>query len=276
METKKSRPFKKLYCDWRSPIFAELKGACLAVWLYHYLRSGKDDSSYPSLYRIAKETGYCETTVKTARGWLRKTGWLITVSKRDSKGKYAIPVEQAAFPESSSNSPESKNTTVDTTVVVKHGGGKTRRRRKSTVEKHDTEVDSGLEVDTEKGVENKNAEGGLARTPSEATAPADRGRPYSWLPLPEMRRAVFEETGQKVFFPQQYHGGLKRLAGEYGGDELVNGVRESCAQSFGPAFKWRQFAAWLLNGGILETILTARRLRREREPADTERAALSV
>jgi helix-turn-helix protein len=153
------RPFKKLYCDWRSRIFAELKGACLAIWLYHYLRSGKDDSSYPSLYRIAKDTGYSETTVKTARGWLRKNGWLTTISKRDSKGMYAVPVEKAVLPESTTENPEPKNPTVDTAMVGKTCRGKTRRWRSTAAVKPDSEVDSGLEVNTQKGVDTTTAVG---------------------------------------------------------------------------------------------------------------------
>ena len=138
------RPFKKLYCDWRTRIFTELKGVRLAVWLYHYSRSGKEDSSYPSLYRIANETSYSETTVKTARGWLRKNGWLVTISKRNSKGMYAIPVEKAVSPESASFNPEPKNPTVDTAVVGKTHRCKRRRRRNTAVVKPDTEVDSGF------------------------------------------------------------------------------------------------------------------------------------
>src|SRR6266702_2783426 len=99
MEAKaKSRPFKKLYCDWRSRIFLELTSAELKVWLYHYLRSGKDDSSHPKLYTISKDTNLHQNTVKAARKGLRNKGWLVSKRLRGAKGRFAVPEETAVIP----------------------------------------------------------------------------------------------------------------------------------------------------------------------------------
>jgi hypothetical protein len=149
-----SRPFKKVYCDWRARIFRELKGARLAVWMYHYLRSDSEDNSHPSLYTISNETGYSESTVKTARGWLRENGWLITVvgSRQDDHGRFKVPVEKSIFPESADHA-SSENRASDALNIGKHDSGKIKPWEEPTahfpaVAKATSEVDTVVEVDS--------------------------------------------------------------------------------------------------------------------------------
>src|SRR3984893_17002716 len=92
------RPFKKLYCDWRKRIFVELKGAQLAVWLYHYLRSNKEDQSWPSVARVARETGLHRDTVIEARKRLFATGWLVKIETVFS-AKFKTRLVAAVFPD---------------------------------------------------------------------------------------------------------------------------------------------------------------------------------
>lgn len=45
-----------------------------------------------------------------------------------------------------------------------------------------------------------------------------------------------------MFFPPSYLGELRRLAKEYGRDEVVGAVRESCRLTNSPVFDYRRFA----------------------------------
>lgn len=72
--------------------------ARLAVWLYHRARESKEGTSYPSVPRIAADLKLDDDTVTKARNWLRKNGWMKTVSTRASSGEFAIKVEQTIIP----------------------------------------------------------------------------------------------------------------------------------------------------------------------------------
>jgi len=64
------------------------------VYLCHVLHSDKDGESYPSLRVISAETGLHIDTVKDGRQSLRNKGLLSTISQRDNKGRFKVPVEK--------------------------------------------------------------------------------------------------------------------------------------------------------------------------------------
>lgn len=72
------RPFKKFFCD-RPDIF-KIPKAAMAVWLYHYCREGASRSSWPKIETICEDCDLGFNTVKRARTWLVKNGWLLKVS----------------------------------------------------------------------------------------------------------------------------------------------------------------------------------------------------
>lgn len=137
----KQRPFKKLYCDWRGAIFVALRGARLAVWLYHYLRSNKEDESWPSISRISRDTGLHRDTVIEARKQLFATGWLVKVEDAKFKTRRVV----AVFPQSENPTTENAETQQESSSTQSENptGGS---RKTPTRENSATEVDSVLEV----------------------------------------------------------------------------------------------------------------------------------
>ena len=127
----KQRPYKKLYCDWRRTLFVELRGARLAVWLYHYLRSNKEDESWPSISLIARETGLNRETVIYARQHLFSTGWLLKAEDAKFKTRRVV----ATFPQSASDDKKVGNS--DCTSG---------QSENLDTRKPDHEVDTGFEV----------------------------------------------------------------------------------------------------------------------------------
>jgi hypothetical protein len=98
---KSGEPFKMLEASKIRRLCKELHPAPLKVWLYHYARSGRDDSSFPRLETIASDTDQNVQTVKLARKWLRDNGWLITTGQMRVGGQFSVPIERAEFPEPS-------------------------------------------------------------------------------------------------------------------------------------------------------------------------------
>jgi len=97
------RPFKKLFCHWRGRLFVDLKGARLAVWLYHYLRSNKEDQAWPSIAGVARGTGLHRDTVIEARKYLFAHGWLVKIENTGFKTRRVM----ATFPGCQSEIPTS-------------------------------------------------------------------------------------------------------------------------------------------------------------------------
>jgi hypothetical protein len=96
--SKKSNGFTKLPHGFHKRL-REIKGVRLAVWLAHRCEEGKEGTSYPSLKALAGYTGYDDTTVKEARKWLRKHGWLVSRGQsHTSKGKFSVPIEHTVVP----------------------------------------------------------------------------------------------------------------------------------------------------------------------------------
>jgi hypothetical protein len=91
-------PFKILTTAEMRRLCRELTPAALKVWLYHYARSGEDDTSFPRLDTIASETNQNVKTVKHARKFLRKEGWLDTMGWRRVHSGRGVPIERAIFP----------------------------------------------------------------------------------------------------------------------------------------------------------------------------------
>lgn len=121
----------------------ELTGAEIKVWLAHRCREGKAGESYPSLDRLAEDTGLSRGTVKVARKGLRNKGWLTTTGqKRSDRGKFSVPIEHTEIPP-----------VVDdggTKTVPRSGGTKTRPRNgyeKPAAVKSYPEVDPALSLE---------------------------------------------------------------------------------------------------------------------------------
>jgi hypothetical protein len=96
-----ARGFKQLPFEWRARVLGKLKGARLAVWLYLYWRSDKENEVEAANAQIARETGLAKNTVKIAKKWLRDHGWLVTnrASVRDAEtGQWVVPVITAVVP----------------------------------------------------------------------------------------------------------------------------------------------------------------------------------
>ena len=92
-----NKAFKILTAAKIRRLCSELTPAALKVWLYHFGRSNKQDTSYPNLETIAVETNQNIQTVKHARKWLRENGWLVTEGRRRA-GQFSASVERCAFP----------------------------------------------------------------------------------------------------------------------------------------------------------------------------------
>ena len=92
-----NKAFKILSAAKIRRLCSELPPAALKVWLYHFGRSNKQDTSYPNLETIAVETNQNIQTVKHARKWLRENGWLVTEGRRRA-GQFSASVERCAFP----------------------------------------------------------------------------------------------------------------------------------------------------------------------------------
>jgi hypothetical protein len=93
--------FKKLPFDWRGRALSELRGANLAVWLYHYWRSDRENQVEAANQQIADETRLAKTTVKVSKRWLKANGWLVVNQEayRDEEtGQWIVPVIRATYP----------------------------------------------------------------------------------------------------------------------------------------------------------------------------------
>lgn len=92
--------FKKLPFDWRSRVM-ELNGANLKVWLFYYWRSDKSDTVAASNPQVAAEAHLNIDTVKIAKAWLKRHGWLTidTETYRDPVTKrWSIPIFLPLYP----------------------------------------------------------------------------------------------------------------------------------------------------------------------------------
>lgn len=80
-----------------------LKGIKLAVWLCHRLHEDKKGQSWPSLKRLAAETGYFWKRVCAARTALIRAGWIakvgeVEMKERDADGQYKVPIIKTLTP----------------------------------------------------------------------------------------------------------------------------------------------------------------------------------
>ena len=90
--------FKQLRSVQIKRLCKELTPSALKVWLYHHSRSGPEDTSYPSVQTIARETDQNEDTVRDARKLLKLGGWLIEVGKKRLGNRGYVPILQTTFP----------------------------------------------------------------------------------------------------------------------------------------------------------------------------------
>jgi hypothetical protein len=81
IQAEKTLPFKMIPVIFRDYL-RDLSGNELKVWLYQYLRSGKENTSYPKLETIAHETGLNRETVKDCRRSLIKKGMLKQMGRK--------------------------------------------------------------------------------------------------------------------------------------------------------------------------------------------------
>jgi hypothetical protein len=93
-------PFKPFFFDWRQRCLSELSGANFKVWSAFYWRSDKEDQLEISNTELARMCNLHVDTVKLAKAWLKKHGWLVVEREayRDEKGQWITPVIRAVFP----------------------------------------------------------------------------------------------------------------------------------------------------------------------------------
>jgi hypothetical protein len=104
-----AKGFKKFPHDWRKPVLGELKGIHLSVWLYHWSRSGPDETATITLDQMHEDLPYARSRIVKARRELREAGWLLVEkeSYRDERGHWTVPVYRHAIPATTSAFPVS-------------------------------------------------------------------------------------------------------------------------------------------------------------------------
>jgi hypothetical protein len=99
--SKKKRPPFKIILD--APAMRdrlhELTGNELKVWMYLWLRTGKEETSFPSNQTIADDIGIHRNSVKAAKRGLRAKCWSIRIKQRKrDNGSFSTVVEQTITP----------------------------------------------------------------------------------------------------------------------------------------------------------------------------------
>lgn len=139
---KSREPFKTLTAANIRRLCRELSPAALKVWLYHFSRSGRADTSFPKLETIASGTDLNLQTVKLARRQLVETRWLVKVGQERLGVRLSVPVFRCAIPQR----PGPRWVENPPSVKPTLGGNSTPAR---WVENPPTGVDSEFEVDVE-------------------------------------------------------------------------------------------------------------------------------
>jgi hypothetical protein len=90
-----------------------------------------------------------------------------------------------------------------------------------------------------------------------------------YLPLMEMRDAVFEQSGERVFFPQEHYSRYRQLLKQYSADELIQALRDTCGH-VGETFDYRFFSAFFLRtiGGDILAVNRRRAMTPEKPRCD--------
>jgi hypothetical protein len=119
----------------------------MAVWLYHYLRSNREDQAWPCIAGVARETGLHRDTVIEARKFLFANGWLVKIGDTRFKTRRVA----ATFPDEQSQKSENPTNYDESQVGKSDPASRKFRPEKSEIPdtgKFRHEVDSSLEVDT--------------------------------------------------------------------------------------------------------------------------------
>ena len=177
MTTKKSKPFKQLYCSSLRRLLL-IPASAVKVWFCHFNHEGQERTSHPSVPTICKETALNKTTVGKSHTWLVRNGWLKKVGEKPGNGRFPVPVYTATLgtvPATPKTDKRRQNRIKRKTVDEKSVHGKPQTKKSSTTptnksfadpdEKIVAEVDSSLsrtnEVDgaSEKNLEKETKQG---------------------------------------------------------------------------------------------------------------------
>lgn len=145
------RGFKRFPHDWRKRVFKELKGIRLSVWMYHWSRSGPDDTVQTTLDQLVADLPYCKSRIVKARGELRKAGWLGVdrESYRDERGHWTVPTFKPVIPDTVSAFPVTAKGATDSDLETDSAEGPNGTvARKAATAKGATTVDTRIPVDT--------------------------------------------------------------------------------------------------------------------------------
>lgn len=111
---------------------SELSGNELKVWMYYFLRTGEELTSFPSNKLVAQEIGLNPDTVKTCKASLRRKGWQTKEYQRVREdGTFSTVVEKILLPWGKTSTTETENPHHGT-VVEKTDDGKFHQRKEYT------------------------------------------------------------------------------------------------------------------------------------------------
>jgi hypothetical protein len=120
-----NRQFKKLYFDWDD--IYRMPAPALKIWLYHYRKEGKNQTSWMRRETICRNLEISKGTLHTWREWLVQNGWLEKMGERSSGGEFSIPIFrtcQGDIPSKKADKRQNNDTSKARTVSEKIRRGK--------------------------------------------------------------------------------------------------------------------------------------------------------